>query len=316
MLALCGLCMMGLSLFAVIRLMRGDVGIAAIDAIGFLCTLAIFWHVYHTQSVKYAGPLFSLLALIGALIVLYLGGHSERYLLYPTAMIPFFLASPVVALSLSGTAVIIASIIMLPTIDIFEYGKFLLSVTGCVLFAYIFARERNRQRDDLLRLSTRDPLTGAGNRRAFDERLNEIIRMQQRTPSDMAMLLIDLDNFKQINDGEGHAIGDDVLIKVAEIISGRLRAGDNLYRYGGDEFVVLAAVNIKAASTLAENLRNLVIDSEMPSRIAPTLSIGVTQHLMSESGMDWLRRTDNALFAAKRAGRNQVHLGRTVQLAR
>ena len=73
--------------------------------------------------------------------------------------------------------------------------------------------------------------------------------------------------FKQINDGEGHSIGDDVLINVADIISGRLRAGDNLYRYGGDEFVILAAVNIKAASTLAENLRNLVIDAESPSRI-------------------------------------------------
>ncbi len=316
MLALCGLCMMGLALFGVIRYLRGDIPIAIIDAIGFIGTAMIFVHVYRTQSIQYAGPLLSFLALSGTLTIIYMGGPEERFILYPTAMIPFFLAAPIPALLLSGGAVIVASIIILPVMDIFEYGKFLLSCSGCILFAYIFARERNRQRDDLMRLSTRDPLTGAGNRRAFDERLDEIIRMQQREPTDMSMLLIDLDNFKQINDGEGHAVGDDVLIHIAEIISHRLRAGDSLYRYGGDEFVVLAAVSAQAASTLAENLRALVVEAKSPSRLAPTLSIGVGQHLLNETGMDWLRRTDSALFEAKRAGRNQVHMGKAVQLAR
>jgi diguanylate cyclase (GGDEF)-like protein len=256
-----------------------------------------------------------MLALTGSIAILSIGGPDERYLLYPNVVIAFFLATPVIALTLCSLSLAAASYILLPALEIFEYSKFLLSISGCILFAYIFARERNIQRDNLLNLSTRDALTGAGNRRAFDDRLQETVRMQQRTPGDSSMMLIDLDNFKQINDTEGHAIGDEVLILVADIVHGRLRAGDSLYRYGGDEFVVLAATEVTSAMKLAEELRYLVEAAAPPGEIAPTLSIGVAQHLPDEPGSDWVKRADDALFEAKRAGRNRVEIGTSVRLA-
>ena len=315
-LSLCGLCMLGLLMFAVIHSVRGDFAIATVNGFGFLGAALIFWNIYSTNNIKGVGPLLSLVLLSGTIAIIYLGGTAERYILFPAAIIPFFLASPAIAFSLSGLAVIAASVIMLPTIDLFEYGKFLISVSGCIVFAYIFSKERNRQRDDLLKLSTKDPLTGIGNRRGFDERLEEIILMQQRTQSNASMMLIDLDNFKLINDSEGHLMGDEVMVMVADIIERRLRAGDNLYRFGGDEFVVLAAADIKTATTIAEGLRELVALAPSGSKNKPTLSIGVTQHLLNETSEQWFRRTDAALFEAKRAGRNQVHLGKTLQIAR
>ncbi len=313
-LAVCTLCMMGLSLFAVVRLLRGDYLIAAIDLIGLAANIGIFIYVYRTQQIRYAGIFLAVVALSGAVGITFIGGPDERYLLYPTSIIAFFLARPSIALGLGAGAVAIATIKMLPAMPVFEYGKFLLSISGCILFAYIFARERNFQRDELLRLSTRDALTGAGNRRAFDERLDEIIRMQQRQQNDISMLLIDVDNFKEVNDTEGHAVGDDMLRKVADTIQGRLRAGDNLYRYGGDEFVVIAATDLRTAMPLAEGLRQLIEVAKQPGRTRVTFSIGVTQHLLNETGEEWIKRTDRALFEAKRAGRNQVNMGKIVQV--
>ena len=203
-----------------------------------------------------------------------------------------------------------ASSILLPNIDIFEYGKFLLSIAECILFAYIFARERNHQRDQLLKLSTLDALTSTGNRRAFDAHLENLVRSEERNPSHTSMMLIDLDNFKGINDSHGHGVGDSVLVNIAAILSARLRASDKLYRYGGDEFVILAATDLIAATHLAEELRHLTDVSRAIHKTLPTLSIGVTGHLAEESGSDWLHRTDEALFEAKRAGRNQVSQGK------
>ena len=315
MLALCGLCMAGLSILALIRLLLDDFTIALIEASGFVLTGLIFLHVFRTNRIEGPGLLLSLAALSGTIAIIYLGGPDERSLLYPTTVVTFFLARPYSALAITSIATLLASGILFPVMEFFEFCKFLISITGCILFACIFARERNFQRDKLLRQSTHDPLTGVGNRRAFDKKLEEIIRIHKRTPSNVVMLMIDLDDFKTINDTEGHSVGDEALKMVANTIKARLRAGDTLYRYGGDEFVIIAAADIRTATGLAENLRSLMLNVNSPARRGITLSIGVTQHLMSEGEIDWLRRTDRALFEAKRAGKNQVHLGVSVTAA-
>jgi len=302
--------MMGLLFFAIVRGIRGDFKIAAVDIVGFTGTAMIFWHIYRSHSLKLAGPLLSLLSLFGSLAILSIGGPTERYLLYPTVVVAFFLSPPATALIMTSLTVIVASFLMLPETPVFTYAKFLLSISGCMLFAYIFARERNRQRDDLMRLSTRDGLTGAGNRRAFDERLDEVIRMQKRNPVTESMLIIDLDDFKNINDTLGHTRGDQALKIVADTITTRLRAGDGLYRYGGDEFIVLANTDIKSAMVLADELRLKVEEISTTNELPVTLSVGVTQHLPDESAEHWITRTDTALFEAKRAGRNRVHSGK------
>lgn len=138
-------------------------------------------------------------------------------------------------------------------------AAFFLSVLGCILFAYAFANQRNRQRDLLMQLSTEDPLTGAGNRRALHKKLGQLVASHRRTAEPMCAILLDLDNFEIINDKKGHATGDEVLRNVADTITARIRLTDGLYRSGGDEFVVLAtSATGVTAITLAEEIRELI----------------------------------------------------------
>lgn len=303
-LSLCVLSMMGLALFAVIRLQRGETMIALIDLVGFLGTVLLFSYVYRTHKVSVAGPLLGLLSISGAVSLLAYGGADERYLLYPTIVLLFFLMPSIWALTVATLAVIVSSMFIFPEVDVFTFGKYLLSVSGCFLFAYIFARERNHQRDELLSLSTLDALTGVGNRRAFDTHLDEVLRMQERNPGDINLLLLDLDNFKQVNDSLGHDAGDQVLREVAASITGRMRAGDHAFRFGGDEFAILAQG--KGVESLAENLCVRVADYAKAEKLPISVSIGIGSLGVGDSGSDWVRRADAALYRAKESGKNRV----------
>jgi len=297
--------MMGLFLFSIVRLVRADWAIAAVDGVGFLCCSAIFWYVYQTGEIKAAGLLLTLLALGGTVTIVLIGGPEERYLLYPTAMAAYFLVAPLIALGITVVTVAIIVTLLLPAIPVFELSKFLLSIAGCILFAYIFASERNHQRDALMRLSTKDGLTGAGNRRAFDEMMTEVVTVYQRNPIDMVLVMIDLDNFKVINDKHGHSAGDEMLVKISASIQSRIRAGDHLFRFGGDEFVIISrGLDLAACHTLVEDLRTRVLKLDVDYPVS--ISMGMAEYSEGESVDEWLGRADNALLASKRAGRNRV----------
>ena len=176
-------------------------------------------------------------------------------------------------------------------------------------FAYAFATVARNQRDSLMRLATKDPLTGVGNRRALAETLESIIASSQRLNETASLLLIDLDHFKQVNDTQGHAAGDQILISLTEVIKLRLRVTDSLFRIGGEEFVVVVdGQNIDKAYQLAEQLRTLVDAGELAATSAVTISIGVAELQSGEPGDPWLRRADEALYAARHAGRNLTRL--------
>jgi diguanylate cyclase (GGDEF)-like protein len=161
-----------------------------------------------------------------------------------------------------------------------------------------------------------DPLTGVFNRRYLDRRLNEEVATARRYGLPLSVLLLDLDNFKQINDEQGHQIGDQVLIAAGGIVSSELRASDILARYGGEEFLVIAphTALLKAAEQ-AERLRNRVEnhdfrlqnESGKVVKLRLTISIGVASF---GDGLDNVDRlvyaADENLYRAKREGRNRV----------
>lgn len=125
----------------------------------------------------------------------------------------------------------------------------------------------------------------------------------------MAAIMLDLDNFKVVNDRKGHAMGDQVLRSVAETISARIRLTDSLYRYGGDEFVVLASsATRETARNLAEELRSLIAESLEALNLPVTVSLGVAECSLDEAGNDWLARADGAMYLAKQRGKNQVEV--------
>ena len=161
----------------------------------------------------------------------------------------------------------------------------------------------------MIRLATKDPLTNTGNRRALEDRLREVVAGFRRNPQPASLLLFDLDHFKAVNDRHGHAKGDEVLQGVAQIVRLRIRVTDSMYRIGGEEFVVLLeGQDIQQASRLAEQLRTLIEVNELVSDPDVTVSIGVAEFEAGESAGDWLRRADDAMYQAKRLGRNRIVL--------
>lgn len=147
-----------------------------------------------------------------------------------------------------------------------------------------------------------DGLTGLYNHRAYKEKISTI--------SNYVILVIDIDHFKRLNDTYGHAIGDKVLIKIANIIKLSVRQGDYAFRYGGEEFVIiLPGASLQLGYSIAERLRIRIAQMEYAfgtARIPVTVSIGLTAKLPTMAGSIAFEQADQALYQAKQQGRNQV----------
>lgn len=161
---------------------------------------------------------------------------------------------------------------------------------------------------ELEQLARSDPLTGLLNRRGFEARMRYTIALAQRSQRSLAVLAMDIDHFKRVNDDYGHETGDMVLLRVAQILQSRLRISDVLARMGGEEFTALLPdTSLTTASELAEELRVMVENTAMPHGQTVTLSIGVScLGLDDNDSSSLLRRSDEALYNAKAAGRNNV----------
>lgn len=155
--------------------------------------------------------------------------------------------------------------------------------------------------------ATIDALTGIANRRAMDHALQKIIQAQQDTPRSLALLIIDVDHFKRVNDTYGHAIGDEVLIRFAQEASAHLRSSDLLGRWGGEEFMILSLDQTDAqAMQMADRLRTELEKTHFPHVGMVTVSIGVTSYVPGEGADALIKRADKALYHAKAQGRNRV----------
>ncbi|APC18226.1 hypothetical protein BLL42_21780 [Pseudomonas frederiksbergensis] len=156
----------------------------------------------------------------------------------------------------------------------------------------------------------RDPLTGTGNRIAMDQTLQREIDMARRHMQPLSLLMLDIDHFKQINDNYGHSAGDDVLKAVATSIKNQLRNVDMVFRFGGEEFLILLSnTSREAAAMIGERLRYAAQAEEYSADGTPvglTVSLGCSTLLPGESADSLLRRADSALYVAKREGRNRL----------
>lgn len=174
--------------------------------------------------------------------------------------------------------------------------------------------ERKRLEAELLEMATTDPLTGLYNRRYFMNRLaEELLRMHRHSAYQIAILMLDLDHFKQVNDRYGHAMGDELLRHVANLMRGAVRKIDMLARLGGEEFAILMVnSSLQAATAFAERLREEIASSPLCMQgglLKVTASIGVADMKASDHLADSvLIRADQALYRSKDAGRNQVQV--------
>ena len=183
---------------------------------------------------------------------------------------------------------------------------------AALMGALILVWSRSERMQELQQEASHDPLTGLKNRRRFDEDLRTELARSHRDKSVGAVLMLDLDNFKQVNDTLGHPAGDRVIVDVAGVLSERMRATDVVARIGGDEFaVVLPRCELDEAEDLADAIGRSIRLQTPPSEASPpiTVSIGVATFGPRSGGFEEvLSAADNALYEAKRAGGNTVRV--------
>lgn len=176
--------------------------------------------------------------------------------------------------------------------------------------------EQRLQIEDLRTAVRIDGLTQLANRTSFDEKLNEMIMLRKRYGEPFSLLMIDLDNFKDINDSYGHPAGDRILKGVALKIKASLRGSDFLARFGGDEYaVILIKADVNAATEVAWKLCEEVRASRFlldDTHLSMTLSIGVAESSGDDTDETLLKRADAALYRTKAAGRNGVSIAGTL----
>ena len=231
---------------------------------------------------------------------------QTRHAFVGAAVILAFFAFCTVVRGVAGTAYAVEDrSLMINTL--ISHAVLVVCLTGMVWLKHVVTVQ-GEQATRLNLLAATDPLTGLSNRRLTLQLLDQLAR-DCRLDLAPVVLLCDLDHFKHINDGWGHAMGDQVLVAVASALRASTRDSDTVARWGGEEFlVVLPVTRGSEATELAERLRLRVEALQVADRhqcpVPVTLSIGIATLVANESGQSWLKRADEALYRAKNDGRN------------
>ncbi len=184
--------------------------------------------------------------------------------------------------------------------------RFLIILSILLLLAYlvVFNVNRRLERDIML-----DPLTGVNNRKFFRQYVEHMVLDAKRYKRPLSLLFVDIDHFKRINDRFGHAFGDEVIKECAKTLGHSFRASDRVFRYGGEEFVVVIYDSDKEeVNQRAERFRERMEQLRFENPLIVTISAGVTQYRDNEPIDVFVSRADKAMYAAKRGGRNNIVL--------
>ncbi|MEQ6886980.1 GGDEF domain-containing protein [Salicola sp. Rm-C-2C1-2] len=321
---------------AAVRRLRTDFQLSVITLLGVAALFGIVpFAVYRFQELNYlAGVADSLISagIIASVIYAWMTGDTARtgFVLavfccvagvvigsilpqvghlwgYPILVASFFLTRPTTAICLN-TAMVVAIMIYGTSLPSGEsLWAFFATATVVSACSFIFAIRNQHQRREMAMLARRDPLTGVRNRRSMDDALQLAVSTASRTGTPYALVMLDLDHFKAINDEHGHALGDEILVNLTKMVERSTRQSDQLFRFGGEEFVLLMpAVDAPGMKAVVQGLRQK-IRSTLTSPDGPvTASFGAAHLEGDESWENWLKRADNALYQAKERGRDCV----------
>ncbi|WP_189404942.1 GGDEF domain-containing protein [Alteromonas halophila] len=236
-----------------------------------------------------------------------LGGAHQVYWIYPASLTMFFLTSTRVAY----LYVLLMCALIIPTLQAslttLEFINIFVALFGTTFFINVFANEIKSENRNLDLLATQDFLTKSGNRRAFDHALEMTLKESVILNTPSCLIVIDIDNFKLLNDNHGHSVGDAVLKHLVKSAQTVLRKTDTVYRIGGEEFAILMEdASLDDARGLAEKIRQTIEADSAKATPYYTISLGIAALVSGENGCDWLNRADKAMYEAKRSGKNRV----------
>jgi diguanylate cyclase (GGDEF)-like protein len=292
---------------AYIRLRDEHLKLAFVNAGMVAIMLLLFLFVYVSRTTRPGGILTALSFISAALMSTLLLGVSEVYWAFPALMVAYFMLDTRQATILAGGFVGCFLAIVWDELPAVGLVKICLTLVVTVLLANALSLSNRRQLETLRRMANVDPLTGAGNRRAQNLKLGAAHAIFRRSNSPASILILDIDHFKKINDTHGHIVGDEVLVALCEMLRRSTRATESLYRYGGEEFLLVAEQSaLDTAVNMAEKLRSQIARQVFADGIQLTVSIGVAELQSGESKEAWLGRADAALYRAKGQGRNRV----------
>jgi diguanylate cyclase (GGDEF)-like protein len=185
------------------------------------------------------------------------------------------------------------------------------ALAACMCYMQYSTMQQDRQAqkasEKLKNMAIRDGLTGLFNHSFIEQLVGDAINRSRRSGNPLALLMIDIDRFKQVNDTFGHNAGDEVLARLARLLNNSKRSTDYLGRWGGDELILLLTdTNLSGAENLAEKLRSLVESEGFPYGKRLTISLGASEFHDGDTPASLIARADAAMYRAKRAGRNRV----------
>ena len=163
------------------------------------------------------------------------------------------------------------------------------------------------EKEELEKKAFIDELTNIANRAKFNQVLESELKKFKRYQEDLSLVMFDIDYFKNINDSFGHQIGDYILSNLAQLVDSNIRDVDFFARWGGEEFIVLLpSTDISAAVSFAEHIRKYIEEAVFTKNLKITCSFGVSQITKTDNEESFLKRADDALYIAKKMGRNRV----------
>jgi diguanylate cyclase (GGDEF)-like protein len=303
------LIVIGVAPLSIVRFWHGEYLRAAIDALLVLVAVSCVFYAYVSNETKITALVAASFFTATAVVVAHLYTPFFVFWLFPAMFANFFLVRALHAVVLSVAAIIAILPVALRLGDLTDSVSMVTSLLFAGGIAYTCAHLTERQHKLLQEAAVQDSLTKLGNRRAMDEELNSCIEDFSRIRTPATLIEFDLDFFKKINDDFGHDVGDKVLVDIASVMQKSVRRTDRIFRFGGEEFIVLARnTTLEEAATITEKLRQQVENDVRAENRVVTASFGCAQLREGESKNDWFVRADKAVYQAKEQGRNCVVL--------
>ena len=303
-----------ISCFGYYKAIIGELNIALIDFSICLLLLFALSKILQNKFTIRTKVVFIFLCGLGVLSIIYIKANiSSLYWIYPLVTGLFFLLGSRIALPLNIFFIILAMSIASTNISIQQLVNLFSSLVLVCISGYVFSVRAEIYQKQLAKLADIDPLTKLKNRHSLEDELSNEIILHKKNIHTSSLLILDLDHFKKINDSHGHTVGDNTLISFSKMLKKAVRESDSVYRYGGEEFIIIANnTKLDKAGKLAEHLRKTTEKTITAEGDPVTVSIGIAEVREEDTPNSWLHRADQALYEAKNFSRNTVFLAHDV----